>query len=103
MSVTSRPEVRALPRFFVSARHGRIVRVGTEAGSWQPFGSHHARQVGAPTTACGLPAHDWRMFWELPFPSSPQATCQECLTIVTFAEGQPPRVRPARGAAGGAR
>ncbi|RHW28505.1 hypothetical protein D0Z08_01115 [Nocardioides immobilis] len=99
MSVTSRPESRALPRYFVSARHGRIERSADGAGNWQPFGSHHAREVGAPTTACGLPAHDWRMFWELPFPSSTGALCHHCMAAVA-----PPEVRPLpRAAAGGRR
>lgn len=100
MSVTSRPEVRALPRYYVSARHGRIERVGNRAGSWQPFGNHHARQVGAPVTACGLAAHDWRMFWELPFPSTPEATCPACMAVVASTERPPLRVLR-RGAAGG--
>jgi len=94
MPATTRPRARALPSYFVSARHGTLVHPPTGGSLWRPFGVHHARRVGEPTTACGLTALDWRIFWEMPFPgsgsdpSSSVETCEECLVVVSFMEEQ---------------
>jgi hypothetical protein len=45
MSAAPRPAHRALPRFFVSARHGTLGRGDQGASGWQPFGVQHARMV----------------------------------------------------------
>jgi hypothetical protein len=77
-----------LPSYFVSARHGTLVRSAAGQSHWQPFGVHHARRVGEPTTACGLTALDWRIFWEMPFPSEPSEPCEACFVAVAHLEEQ---------------
>jgi len=78
MSTTDWLSPRVLPTYFVSARHRTPVGAAGGAG-WQPFGVQHARKAGAPLTACGRLAIEWRMFWELPFPHDCEATCPECM------------------------
>lgn len=100
MSTTDRPSSQALPAYFVSSRHR--TRGGEDGGQagWKPFGVQHARKPGAPLTACGRLALDWRIFWEIPFPQDPEASCPDCRTAC----GKPLAAAPARDAAvGGAR
>lgn len=87
MSTTDRVTRRVLPRHFVSARHGTQLRdAATGVTGWRPYGLQHARTVGSPTTACGLSAVEWPIFWELAFPRSPEKSCEECLAVVRFAD-----------------
>lgn len=42
-----------------------------------PFGRAHLRQVGSSSTACGLPALNWPIFWDLAV-NTPVDMCPEC-------------------------
>jgi hypothetical protein len=79
MSDTTNVTARPLPTWLVSARNGwRDFGPGRRPSKWRPYGVQHARQVGALLTACGEPAADWEMFWDLPFPAEPRLTCSDC-------------------------
>lgn len=84
MSTLAASGFPGIPTYFVSTRHGR--------SALQPYGIEHARQAGVPRTACGQVAHEWRIFWELPFPDSASSTCKECLIAVAFSDHPDPRV-----------
>lgn len=79
-----------VPRSFVSARHRTLVESDDWTMTWMPFGLHHAREVGAPRSACGMPELGWRIFWELPFPSEPSLTCRECMAAVCAGDAVDP-------------
>jgi hypothetical protein len=68
-----------LPRWIVSAAH----RLSREKNA-QPFGVHHAREVGAHRTACGEPALGWPYFWDTAFVTSSDS-CSDCVRAVRSA------------------
>ncbi|HSV40350.1 MAG TPA: hypothetical protein VLI04_16430 [Nocardioidaceae bacterium] len=77
---------QVVPTWMVSARNGHRVRGGgAEGGRWVPYGLQHARQVGSSTTACGIGAVEWQIFWELQFPGARGATCPDCRRVVELA------------------
>jgi hypothetical protein len=81
MSTMDRPSSRQFPTYFVTARHGtRGHAAAGESGSL-PVGEQHARTPGSAYTACGRAAADWSLFWELPFPAEPSATCRHCMIV----------------------
>lgn len=43
-----------------------------------PFGVRHARQIGFGWTACGQPAIEWKLFWDMPFTRSTNDNCEAC-------------------------
>lgn len=79
MSAMDRPSCPP-PTHFVTARHSAKVRGGVSDAGPRPFGIQHARTPGSTRTACGEPALDWQMFWELPFPTDSHWLCEHCLT-----------------------
>jgi hypothetical protein len=79
MSDTTHLTARLLPTWLVSARNGwREFGLAGRPSRWRPYGVQPARQVGAVVTACGEPAADWEMFWDMPFPAEPCVTCSDC-------------------------
>jgi hypothetical protein len=83
---------RRLPTWLVSAAHARRVVVdGREQRV--PFATHHARQIGATTTACGMLAINWVNFYSSAFEPAEPGACSRCATalgLVTFAAEQQP-------------
>jgi hypothetical protein len=65
-----------VPRWFVSAPH----RVSRQDDA-EPYGVHHAREVGSSRTACGAPALGWPFFWDSRFVASVDA-CGACVRAV---------------------
>ena len=99
MSDTALSTIRPLPTWLVSARNGcHELGPGGRPSRWRPYGLQHARQVGALVTACGEPAADWEMFWDMPFPAEPRITCADCRLLVepTVVERRRAQDRPTR-------
>jgi hypothetical protein len=65
----------SMPVWLTSARHRSSYAHG------EPFGTAHARVLGANHTACGEPAHSWRFFWE-PFAPASENACPDCARLV---------------------
>lgn len=63
---------------FVTSRHG-VLRDAIPDKGWQPYGPHHARRPGDATTACGLSADGWIMFWEMRFNTEDARSCARCV------------------------
>jgi len=62
--------------WYVTASHRRVNRAGN--GPFElPFGTAHVRKVGASETACGAPAQNWPIFWDL-HGWSAEGMCTEC-------------------------
>lgn len=62
----------------VSARRAISIR---SDGTRAPYGPHHARRAGDPTTLCGLAAIEWTIFWEMRFIADHPTSCAECATV----------------------
>ncbi len=71
----------ALPRWIVSSHHARRVFRGYEV-SYLPYGAHHAREIGSTVTACGLPAHFWRNFYDQRYMPAAPGSCPRCDEVV---------------------
>jgi len=72
---------RRLPTWLVSAAHVRTVVVnGREQRV--PFANHHARQIGATTTACGMLAVNWVNFYSSAFEPGEPGACGRCATAL---------------------
>lgn len=70
---------RPVRRWYVTSAH-RVVR--QERGSAVvPFAVGHLKEVGSAATACGLPALDWPIFWDLPL-SQADNGCPECAGVL---------------------
>lgn len=67
---------RALPRWHVTASHRTVRRVGRRYQE-MPYGPSHVRKLGAAFTACGRPALNWPLFWDLSV-NDPDDMCAEC-------------------------
>ena len=80
-------------RWRVSARHQ--IPPHASVGP-QPFGTYHARWVGASSTLCGEPALNWKFFWELTFEPFAPGACIECSQEVTAQLGDQGPERPKR-------
>jgi hypothetical protein len=64
---------------------GPNVRAGRAAGGVAASisgGPYHAKTMGTPFTACGLPASSWTKLWDIPFASSPQPVCDRCFDVL---------------------
>lgn len=48
----------------------------------RPLGTIHARRSGDRSTACGIDATEWKMFWHLPFNSAHPDGCHECCSFI---------------------
>lgn len=68
--------------WFTSATHETIRTDADGHREWVPFGTAHARQVGSRTTACGLVATDWPMFFETKFDVRLPNICRTCVDMV---------------------
>ncbi len=44
----------------------------------EPWGVRHAREIGGPTTACGLSAVTWHLFLVLPYEPHATEACPAC-------------------------
>ncbi|WP_286929956.1 MULTISPECIES: hypothetical protein [Aeromicrobium] len=53
---------------------GRTARV--------PYGTHHARRLGSAESACGAPAMDWELFWDVDFAPALEASCRPCARAI---------------------
>ncbi|TCI99316.1 MULTISPECIES: hypothetical protein [Aeromicrobium] len=82
-SRTARPTIAS--RYFASSPHRRQV-----PGGWGPYGTFHAREVGSPTTACGMAAIEWKVFYDQGFTAVNPQACRDCIQVLYF---------PAKGAA----
>lgn len=80
-ALASRPYRRTArfdwPKYLVSAPH----RVFAQA-RWEPYDLWHARVPGSLTTACGLPAIGWTIFWSLRFEQGRGRRCARCARVV---------------------
>ena len=65
-------------RWYVTARHVRLRRIGTNAVE-VPYAQGHLREPGASRTACGLPSLGWPILW-LIGPSDIDV-CSDCRRI----------------------
>lgn len=72
---------RALPEWLVSSPHARRPPHPDDRAP-RPYGLHHARRVGSPYTACGLPAQGWPFFWDLPFGRDLTSSCPACVDAI---------------------
>lgn len=79
----------AIARWLVTSRHGRWSRNRFNEATWAPVGSHHARQAGLRQTACGEPANEWKLFWEIPFDPSAFLSCEACSRAVALTAFRP--------------
>lgn len=84
------PKMR-FPKWLVTARNGRFDRTGPGEVRWAPFGVRHARQVGSGWTACGQPAVEWKLFWDMPFTRLTTDTCEACCVAVASNDAQAAR------------
>ena len=81
----ARTDSRALvaaATYFVTGPNIRVARAvggGAAAVTGGPF---HAKTMGTPFTACGLPASSWTKLWDISFARAPQPTCPRCFDIV---------------------
>jgi hypothetical protein len=71
-----------VPTWLVAARNGRLELKDDGTYRLTPFGTHHARQIGSRTTACGLFAVDWKLFWDQTFTGLREAECPECREVL---------------------
>jgi len=63
--------------WLVSTPYGQSPRF-----SIAPAGVVHARIDSEPSTACGLFAVDWRVFWTRQFDARDEDACSQCSTVV---------------------
>jgi hypothetical protein len=72
-------------QWYVTASHRTARRTGPGASGVKevPFGVGHVRQVGAAFTACGQPALDWPIFWDLSV-DDPDNMCSDCKWTAVF-------------------
>jgi hypothetical protein len=82
--------------WYVTASHRKVrrTRQGAVGAMDVPFGLGHVRKVGSPITACGQPALDWPIFWDLSV-NDPDDMCSECKWTAVF-EDQLPQSGPDR-------
>ena len=70
-----------LPTWLVSAAHvRRVMAEGREERV--PFATHHARQIGASTTACGILAVNWVNFYSSAFLPGEPGACHRCAAAI---------------------
>jgi hypothetical protein len=84
LTMTSRkiePSSRRSPEWLVTAPHKRSILVDGEPMSI-PYGIHHAKRIGEWSTACGLNAIEWVVFWELAFLPAAFRACPQCAALV---------------------
>lgn len=99
--VCSKADVAGGP-WFVCTRNRGAARQGAGVVP-TPWGTEHAKKVGLPWTACGLPALGWQTFHEQPFGGRPGDTCVDC-ELAVAEEGaasrstRPRSARPGRSA-----
>jgi hypothetical protein len=91
MSVTADKHRTARQRY-VTASHRTVrrTRPGAAGAREVPFGVGHVRRVGASFTACGEPALDWPIFWDLPV-DDPDNMCSDCKWTAVFDDRLPSR------------
>jgi hypothetical protein len=79
-------------QWYVTASHRTVrrTRPGATGVKEVPFGVGHVRQVGASFTACGEPALDWPIFWDLSV-DDPDEMCSECKSTTVFGDQLPER------------
>jgi hypothetical protein len=82
---------REWPGLLVSARHGRELFSNGHV-TWTPYGTWHLKKAGSLTTACGLPAVGWPIFWTLRVEKAGHDACGACLS--KSRSGRNPRRRP---------
>lgn len=70
-----------LPRWLTSTPQQRRSLEGSRA-VWRPWGTRHARTVGAIWTACGQTATDWPIFWDIPFRPGDPGSCPQCVEVI---------------------
>lgn len=79
------PEERRKRTWYVTAKHGRVNRSVTDAYV-VPFGPAHLREAGGADTACGLPALNWPIFWDVT-PSPGLEMCIACRHVSQVGQG----------------
>jgi hypothetical protein len=89
--VTKEARKMRFPQWLVASRNGRFERADPGEVRWAPFGVRHARQVGSGWTACGQPAIDWKLFWDMPFARSTNDNCEACWLAVVGNDSQASR------------
>lgn len=63
-------------RWYITASH--VLRLPPGSAPFEvPWGTSHLRQLGAAETACGLPAMNWPIFWDLNA-ETVEAVCETC-------------------------
>lgn len=70
---------RPIRRWYVTSAH-RVVRQGPGPAE-VPFATGHLKELGSAATACGLPAVNWSILWDLPL-RQVETVCQACTEIV---------------------
>jgi hypothetical protein len=83
---TAYPRRHRWPTYLVSAPHEVHLMTG-QGDIWVPRGEWHARKVGSPATACGLPAVTCHFFWTLRFEDAMDSACPACFATVRAANG----------------
>lgn len=78
-------QVTSQVTWMVTARNGHYERRTPGPSVWMPYGLQHARQVGSGTTACGLGAVEWEIFWEHRFPTERGSSCPDCRRVLQLA------------------
>ena len=64
--------------YFVAGPNVRVARATGGVATGVTGGPFHAKAMGTPMTACGLPTWSWPKLWDIPFARSPQPVCPEC-------------------------
>ena len=75
---------RDIPLWITTAPH---LQPGSPEGR-MPWGTRHLKEEGAPRTACGEPAGQWRLFRHVRFDALSAESCQRCAKVM--ASSRPP-------------
>jgi hypothetical protein len=76
------PPAVAAATYFVTGPNLRVARAVGGVAAAVSGGPFHAKTMGTPFTACGLPASSWTKLWDIPFAQSPRPVCAHCFDIV---------------------
>lgn len=68
---------RDVRRWYVTARNQVRGSVRGETRKL-PFGTAHLKEVGSSRTACGTPALEWKLCWDLRVSDVRRQLCREC-------------------------
>jgi hypothetical protein len=71
-----------IQRWYAAAAFSRARRVVGEV-EYSPMGTVHAKCLGTPVTACGLPSSSMTKFFDLEFPVAGSENCEKCSAVTS--------------------